>query len=56
MFTWNEFFFSSVMLMALLGVLLFILLGVVQWVWERKVREQELDARLDYYVGRRQSH
>lgn len=54
MFTWNQFVLSSVLLMALFGVLLFILLGVIEWVWQMKVREWDVQVRLDRYVGRRQ--
>lgn len=54
MFTWNQFVLSSVLLMTLFGVLLFILLGIVEWVWERKVREWDVQVRLDRYVSRRQ--
>lgn len=54
MFTWNQFVLSSVLLMALFGVLLFILLGVIEWVWQMKVREWDVQVRLDRYVRRRQ--
>ena len=55
MFTWNQVVLSSVLLMALFGVLLFILLGVVEWVWQMKAREWDVQARLDRYVSRRQT-